>query len=617
MGMQRTNVLPPTESELNKKIASVKSVWESPSMTTTTIESKNENSKNVLLNNLITTEDKKLIPNESHTSDSIHSNKVSERTTPKVEYSINSSVETINSFVKSRTPSMTYSTQNQMSSQSYVSSHPTHSQPSLISSQQMLLNAISSPPLTETLRPMSGVQQQFQVHNMAATSPAISTPPTMLYNSHVAAHNVYQTFGPQMDSLHQTQIPAVMAQFGPQHSSAHYGQHMLQPQQSQINAANIFMAHQLAAQPSAEQFKFNVAQQSLAKSLLSNQFVHQNNSTLQQTLSNAANWTAPNAHSQANNQTPNYYHQHQQQQSVGTALQAHQQHFAFQSQQTMGLMSAPNQQAAAAAALVQQSYRATPLSMPRNQAVDASNPMAANLRSMFAGNIINDMKIGNSVNQTLDNRNANNRTTFNYSQNTGLQQLQQQQQQMFANQKFTGRAILPIYAQQMLGQTALSGRPNSASMVSSNVNSANSYTTPIQRPKLNRNNQSYGKSSHPTHHLSAPQIHQAIHQTHQPPHQLQPHQQQQSHQQPAHPQPLAGSQAALSSAQQAKMRQEAVRQTQSFFAQSSLNATKNESQNESQSCSEVPENLTPDCVNSDNNIKGLNDNKISSIDKNE
>jgi len=198
------------------------------------------------------------------------------------------------------------------------------------------------------------------------------------------------------------------------------------------------------------------------------------------------------------------------------------------------------------------------------------------------------------VNQTFDNRNANNRTTFNYTPNN-LQQLQQQQQQMFANQKFTGSAILPIYAQQMLGQTAISGRPNSASMVTSNVNSANSYTTPIQRPKLNRNNQSYTKSSHPTHHLSAPQIHQPIH--------------------PTHAQQVAVSQSALSSAQQAKMRQEAVRQTQSFFAQSSLSSTK-ESQNESQSCGEVSaDSLTQDCVNSD--IQGLNDNKLSSIDKNE
>ena len=598
--MQRNNVLAPTESELNKKIASVKSVWESPSMGST-IDSTKENSKNVLLNTLITGEEKKLISSESHSSDVIHPNKVSERSTPKVEYSINSSVETMHSFVKSRTPSMTYSTPtpNQLSSQSYMSSLPTHSQASLISSQQILLNAISSPPLTDSMRSVSGVQQQFQVHNMAATSPAISTPPTMLYNSQVASHNVYQTFGPQIDSLHHsTQMPAVMAQFGPHTNSGHYGQHILQPQQNQLNAANLFMAHQLAAQPSAaEQFKYNaVAQQSLAKSLLGSQFVHQNNSTLQQNLSNAANWTTPSGHSQNANQTANYY---QQSSSVGAALQAHTQHF-FQTQPSLGMMSAPSQQAA----LVQQSYRANQLSMSRSQAVDASNPMAANLRSMFAGNMINDMKIANSVNQNIDNRNANNRQTFGYTQSTGLQQLQQQQQ-MFANQqKFTGRAILPIYAQQMLGQTALSGRPNSASIVSSNVNSANSYTTPIQRPKLNRNNQSYVKSSHLTGHGTP-------HGVHHPPVPQQPHQP--IH--PTHPQQAINPSQQLSSAQQAKMRQEAVRQTQSFFAQSSLTSTKNESQNESQSCSEVTtDSLTPDCVNSDNTIKGLNDNKI---DKNE
>ena len=587
VGMQRSSALAPTESELNKKIASVKSVWDSTSVSTT-IDTTNDSSKSVsLLSNLMkSTEEKKLISSESHTSDII-SSKVTEQLTSKVEYAVSAPVESIHSLAKSKTPSLAYSTPtpNQMSSQSYVNTHPSQSHTPLMSSQQILLNTISSPPLAETLRPLSGVQQQFQVHNLA-TSPAISTPPTMMFNNHVAAHNVYQTLGPQMDGL-QTQLPTVMTQYAHQpQPSAHYGQTLLQHQQNQINQANLFMAHQMAPS-SADQYKFNVAQQSLAKSLLGNhQFVHQNNSSLQQAMTNP-NWTTQTAHNQTNNQTANYY---QQASTVANALQAHQQHFAYQSQPSLGILSAQPQQTAAA--LVQaQSYRPTPLQMARTAAVDAANPMAANFRSMFAGNIgMSDMKVGNAVNQALDNRNANQRTTFNYNQQS-IQQLQQQQQQMFANQKF-GRPILPVYAQQMLGQTAMNtGRPNSASqLLSSTINTNSNYNTPIQRPKVNRNNsQNYVKGPHQ--HPSAPQPLQ--------------------HPPLSHSVPVSQSSSQLSTAQKAKMRQEAVLQTQSFFAQSSIGPTKSESQNESQMCADVSnQDLATDCVTADNTIKGLTDNQM-------
>lgn len=594
VGLQRSAALAPTESELNKKIASVKSVWDQSPSVPTTIDSSNDNSKNDLLNNLMkSSEDKKLI-SESRTPDII-SSKVTEQLTSKVDYAVSAPVDSIHSLAKSKTPSLVYSTPtpNQLGSQSYVNSHPTQSQTPLISTQPILLNTISSPPLAETLRPLSGVQQQYQVHNMAATSPAISTPPTLLYNNPVAAHNVYQ-----MDGL-QTQLPTVMTQFAHQpQPSAHYGQTLLQHQQNQLNQANIFMAHQLG--PSSEQFKINLAQQqSLAKSLLgTHQFVHQNSSTLQQAMANS-NWTTPTA--QTTNQTASYY---QQSSNVANALQA-QQHFAFQSQPSLGIMSAQPQPTAAA--LVQaQSYRTNQIQMARTAAVDAANPMAANFRSMFAGNIgMSDIKLGNAVNQALDNRNASQRSTFNYNQTSNLQQLQQQQQHVFVNQKF-GRPILPVYAQQMLGQTTMTtGRPNSTSqLLSSTINTNSSYNTPIQRPKVNRNiSGNYVKGAHQHSLTPQPMPHQTIHQvTHQT-------------------QPLSGSvaagQSALSTAQQsaAKMRQEAVRQTQSFFAQSSLGSTKSESQNQSQICAEVSnEGLTTDCVNSDNTIKGLSDNKMDKIE---
>ncbi|CAG2161737.1 unnamed protein product, partial [Oppiella nova] len=599
VGMQRTSVLP-TESDLNVKIASTRKVWENPSVPST-IDSTNENAKNALLKSF---DANKMISSESHTSDVHNIVKVSEPTATKVHYS---TVEPINPPNKSKTPVMTYSTPtpNQMSqNQSYVSSH--QSQPSLMSSQQILLNTISSPPLVESMRPVSGVQQSFQVHTMAQ-NPAISTPPTMLYNTHVGAHNVYQSFGPQMDSLHQTQLPPVMAQFGAQHNASHYGQHLLQQhQQNQLNQANIFMTHQLTQPSASEQFKqLNAVahhqshQQSLAaKALPINQFVHQNTSNLHQTLANSGSWTAATPHNQTNTQTANYY---QQSNTLNNVLQAHQQHFAYQSQPSMGLMSAQNSQATAAALAVQQSYRATQLPMARTSAVDsmATNSMAANLRSMFAGNIINDMKIGNSVNQTVG-QNANNRTSFAYNQSSqSLQQIQQQHQQMFAaNQKFTGRAILPIYAQQMLSQSAaIPGRPNSTSMLTSNVSSNNSYTTPIQRPKVNRNNQSYVKNTHPTHYQNQ--------------YQTQP-QQQLPQQLP--PQPQQPTIAQVNAAQQAKMRQEAVRQTQSFFAQSSLPTTKGESPLEAQTG--APE-VSVDTVIADNTTPALNDNTMNTIEKND
>jgi hypothetical protein len=358
----------------------------------------------------------------------------------------------------------------------------------------------------------------------------------------------------------------------------------------------MFMAAHQLAQTSAtpEQYKFNqtvAAHQNFANSLLKSQFVHQNSSTLQHTLTNPGSWTAASGHTQANTPTASYYPQSS---SVGSALQPHQQHFAFQSQPSLGLLSAQPSQAA----LVQQSYRTTQLPIGRPTSVDAANPMAANLRTMFSGNIaINDMKIGTSV-QTLDARNANNRTTqaFTYNQASNLQQLlqQQQQQQIYANQqKLANRAILPLH-HQMIGQS-INARSNTGSVLTSNINSAaNNYPTPIQRPnnllKLNRNNQSYTKSS------------QQQQQQQQQTHQTTSHATQQQQQQ----QQTVSSQ--LTTAQQAKMRHEAVLQTQSFFAQSTLPSNKIESQSsETQRCTEVSNS---DCVTLEtSSVKTLNDDK--------
>jgi hypothetical protein len=519
----------------------------------------------------------------------------SNQSVTKTDYS---TVDSMNALNKGKQHQrMSYTPPIQVSSQSHVNPH--QSQASIISSQQIMLNPLSSPPL-DSIRPLSGVQTTFQVHNMA-TTPAISSPPTMLYNTQVAAHNVYQAFGPQIETLHQSQMPAVMAQFGPQPNSGHYSQqHLIQHQQNPLNQANMFMAAHQLAQTSAtpEQYKFNQTvaahQQNFANSLLKSQFVHQNSSALQHTLTTPGSWTTASGHTQANTPTANYYPQSS---SVGSALQPHQQHFAFQSQPSLGLLSAQPSQAA----IVQQSYRTTQLPIGRPTSVDAANPMAANLRTMFSGNIaINDMKIGTSV-QTLDARNANNRTTqaFSYNQASNLQQLlqQQQQQQIYANQqKLANRAILPLH-HQMIGQS-INARSNTGSVLSSNINSAaNNYPTPIQRPnnllKLNRNNQSYTKSSQ-----------QQQQQQHQ--------QQQQTHQTTSHATQQQTVSSQLTTAQQAKMRHEAVLQTQSFFAQSTLPSNKIESQSsETQRCTEVSNSALPnDCVTLEtSSVKTLNDDK--------
>ncbi|XP_054157893.1 homeobox protein 5-like isoform X2 [Oppia nitens] len=603
VGMQRTNLLP-TESDLNVKIASTRKVWENPSTTSASaaIESPKDTQTVVFNKNF---DDNDLINNSNHCHVSdINITKVSELT--KVHYSSTSMDQSMHTMNKNKASPITYTTPtpNQMSSQ-YISSHQSQQQ-SIISSQ-ILVNAINSPPLVDN-RSVQNLQPSFQIHNIAA-NPAISTPPTMLYNTHVGAHNVYhQPFNPQLDSLQ-----AVMAQFPPQHNTGHYSQQLMQSQQ---NLTNIYMAHQMTQPTANDQYKQMAAahQSSLTKTLPINQFaVHQNNSS----LSNTASWTTPAQHNQTNNQTANYYPQSS---SVNNALQGPP-HFAFQSQPSIGLMSSQPSQT-----IVQPQYRPTPLSIGRNPNVEATNTVAANMRSMFTGGIINDHKLGNSVNPTMDARNSANRTLHAYTQGSSLQHMPPppHQQQMYGtNPKYASRPMLPNYAQQMLGQVPLSARPNSAAILSSNVvNLANNYNTPIQRPKVNHNNNrnnnpnTYVKNPHQQH---VQQQQQHIQQQHQQHVVQQLQQQQQSY--TGH-MPVSAS---LSNTQQAKMRQEAVRQTQSFFAQSSSTssaANKNESQIESQ----ISEEVSTDSVNTNNKIindkqmsAALNadENKLNPIEKND
>ena len=331
------SVTSPSADELNMKIASVKKVWDAPSMQTA--ESSNDDSPKVDSSSQL---DESKNKNRGNNTSSPLSNVTSSNSQSayirayKPEFPIESMMNA--AMNKSKQHQQQLQQQNVQQQQSVQQQHNLaysnqsqialsqtlqhqQNQAALIQSQQLsqqlLINQMGTRQL-ENLRSLS-VPPGIQMGAM----PSISSQPTIMYNNpQQVAAQLYQAFTP-IDAI-QNQMRVVG--YGTQNAPNPYNQQHLIQQSNPIGHTNMFMANHNQNQAAAEQYRVNSVaaahhaaahqQATLANTLLKSQFnypqvqnpaaMHPNTAAMHHNLPTSWTGTQPG---QVNTQSGNYYQQ--------------------------------------------------------------------------------------------------------------------------------------------------------------------------------------------------------------------------------------------------------------------------------------------------------------------